>query len=532
MTKRLFPLSFLALGLIAFLPVASADEVKMKSGETYVGRITYEADDLVRIEVTISESIKETKILARADIESISKDAPDDVEFNRIQTLVPTGSLMQAEAYRQMLATGPDAFLKAFPDSKHVPKVTEIRATLAEELDKVERGFLKIDDDWISPQDKIDFKEIIDSRIRLLRMENFSEGGNYTSLIAAMREFEAIEKSYAGTPAYAKAVELAKQVVPTLGRQLQSMSRDADYLNAEYQKNLDASRPEVRQQLVEARAREDKTFADSVAADKKEGVKWVQLNPRSKPALDDYLKTASAELARLQTLDTAALAKQGEILYEADKLIAANDLAGARTKIAEAAAIVTQTVATGSKSKSPSKSKTKSKGKGGSGSYLAALNGKINAITADQAAKAKEREAAAKSQALTANLAKSGAATTPAPTDEPGDRPAEEGEEDTDAEKEAAPEVDEFAALASTQKKSDGKTSEKAKAPGKSKSKSKKGDEEEDEDPTPAKARPAPVVEDEGGFPFGLIVPILTALLVVTVVVLKVLGIGGKKGEE
>jgi hypothetical protein len=74
------------------LPASSlhADEIKLKSGQTLNGRITYEAADIVKIEISISASIKETKILGRADIETIVKDAPDDVEFNKIQKLVPT----------------------------------------------------------------------------------------------------------------------------------------------------------------------------------------------------------------------------------------------------------------------------------------------------------------------------------------------------------------------------------------------------------------------------------------------------------
>ena len=129
----------LLLFLVAtLLPASSlrADEIKLKSGQTLNGRITYEAADIVKIEIPISASIKETKIIGRADIETIVKDAPDDVEFNKIQKLVPTASMVNVDAYRKMLETGPDAFLKNFPDSKHLPKVKEIRATLADELDK------------------------------------------------------------------------------------------------------------------------------------------------------------------------------------------------------------------------------------------------------------------------------------------------------------------------------------------------------------------------------------------------------------
>lgn len=545
-SPKILPPLLLASALIGLLPLG-ADEIKLKSGQTLTGRITYEAADIVKIEIPVSASIKETKIIGRADIESIVKDAPDDVEFNKLQTLVPAASMLSAENYRKMLETGPDAFLKNHPGSKHVAKVKEIQATLAEELDKVERGFMKVDGEWYSPQDKVAYKELIESKIRLLRMESNAKGNNYSQLIAAMREFEVIEESYLGSPAFPKAVELAKQVVPALGRQLQSMAANVDYQNAEYEKALAASNPEARARLAAARAQEDQAFSQAIDADKKAGVKWLQFNPRNKQGIEEALRLAAAELARIQAFDTAALAKQAEILVEADKLIAQDKIADARTKVAEATAIVTQTTgASASKSKSTPKSSSKGKGNAKAGSYIAALNGKINDRIAEEQAKAKAKAAASESEALTANLRKAGDATDTGTTEEAGKAEGEETAEtaatgetagDT-APKEDKPAaetpVDEFAALGASSKKSDSK--EKEKESGKSsKSKSKKsdaGDEGEDEEGTKEKKpRPAPVVEEEG-MPFWIIPGGITLLAVIGIAVMKFLGLGGKKGDE
>lgn len=536
-TRYLSPLPLLGLSLLFPLSLLQADEVKLKSGQSLTGRITYEADDIIKIEVTVSASIKETKVIGRADIAEIIKDAPDDVEFNRVQGLVPTASLMPASAYRQLLETGPDSFLKAFPQSAHVPKVQEIRTTLAEELDKVERGFLKIEGEWLTPRDKIDFKDLIDSRIRFLSMSNLAQSGNINGLIGAMREFETIEKNYYGAPAFPKAVELARQVIPNLGRQLQVMMRDVDYRNAEYEKALANSKPEARDQLTQVRAQEEKAYQEAVAADKKSGMKWVQLNPRIKASIEAYLKLATAEFARVNEFDVAVLTQQAGKLVEADQLIAAGNIEGARSKIAEAAAMTGQKTDTASKSKSKSSSKAKGGSKGGS--YLATLTSKVNERTADEKSKAEARMAAAESEALTANLNKTAAAgaagaagvaagaTTGEETPTEGDGTAAES-------RPGAPEVDDFAALAGSGKGSSKAADEKKPAAKKSKSTSddeSEEDAEDAEDEDEPKTRPA-AVEEEGGFPFGLIIPIITALLIVTVVLLKVFGIGGKKTEE
>ena len=130
-------------------------------------------------------------------------------------------------------------------------------------------------------------------------MSNLAQSRNINSLIGAMREFETIEKNYYGSPALPKSVELARQVIPNLGRQLQAMLRDVDYRNAEYEKALANSKPDARDQLIQARAREEKAYQDGVAADKKSGLKWGQLNPRIKTSIESYLKLASSELARV-----------------------------------------------------------------------------------------------------------------------------------------------------------------------------------------------------------------------------------------
>jgi hypothetical protein len=526
---RLLPaLTIPCFAFILTLSVSFADEVKLKTGEVYKGRITYEADDIIKIEIPVSNSIKETKVVGRATIAEIKKDAPDLVEYEKIQALLPTGSMIPASGYRQVLETGPDAFLRNFPQSEFAPKVTEVRKVLAEELDKVERGFLKLGENWVSPQDKIDYPEIVDSQVRFIRMQNHANAGNYNGQISALKEFEVIEKDYLGTPIFPKAVGLALEIIPALGGQMQNMLRNVDYKNAEYERNLAASTAEARDQVMAARAKEEKGYQDAVSAEKKLGVKWVQLNPRLKSSLETYLKFASGELARLRGLDLNQLAAQGDVLYEADKLIAAGQIDQAKAKIGEAAALTGQKVDAGSTAK------TKSKPGAKSGSYLAALNAKISEKLAEEKGKMDARKAAADSEALTANLKKN--LDSSAPTD-PAVVPAE-GTEGAEATEAPAADVDEFAALAGSKKGAQkpaetGKTkSESAKSKAKkTPAKSSKSDDDEDGDEDAPKRAPV-VVEEEGGFPFGWIAPILTVLVIVAVVLMKVFGIGGKKSEE
>lgn len=510
--------------LLAILTVSlavtwlNADDVTMKSGETYSGRITYQDDNIVKIEIPISASINETKILDAKEVAEIKKDDPADVAFNELQKLVPTPSLMSAAAYRTAIETGPNSYLTKFPNSKHTEEVKKIKATLEEELDKVERGWMQLEGEWISPQDKIAFENLIESRIHFLKMQAFADARNYNGYISAMREFEAIETKHYGSPAFPKGVELARQILPSLGRQLQNMWRDVEARNAEFERNKAALDSVARQQVEAARAREEANYQKTLKADKDAGINWVRLNPRSKDSIEGYISHVKEEMAKLEGYDVETLAAQAEKLVAVDKLIAEGNLGAAKTKLAEAAAMSGEKVTTGSK---------KSKSKKGRNSYIGALNSKLNEQLADRAAKAEAESAAKKSEALTANLKKT---TGPKAGEE--EKPKEgEAEGEEAAKKPESASMDDFAALAAKKPSEEGaKGKEKSSKSSDKKKKSSSKDEDEDEDEKKEK-RPRPPVDEGGGFNFTIVIWIGTALLVLAVVLMKVLGIGGKKEE-
>ena len=505
MSKNTFYALFLALLFCSStFHSVYADEIKMKDGTVHKGRITYEGDDLVKIEVSISASIKETKILGRGDVAEIKKDALDDVAFKKLSNVLPARSLMTAGAYQTALDTGPKAFLRSYPDSKHAEEVKAMEKTLLEELDKVERGFIKIEEDWISPQDQKKFAAQIDSRVRLYKMKSVANSGNYNGFIAAMREFEGLEQGFYGTPAFASAVDLAQQVVPAFGRQLQTMQRDADYRQAQYEQNKANLDETAKAQVEQARAREEQAYKAGLEIDKKAGVKWVRLNPNSKASITSYLEFAGKELKRIQEYDSAVLATQAEKLIKVDQLIEDGNIERAEFLMKEALAITGKKV-----KKSSSKSKK-------AGSYIAVLGDKIKVKKANASAMAKAREEAAKSEAITKRM--EAAETTPG-ISIPKAADGTKGQSTTDSEV-----ASDFAALSGAGKKKES-TDEKGKGP--KKKSSGKSDSKDKRDPVVS----APV-DEGGGFPTGLIIPIITVLLIVGLILFKIIGDKKKKEAE
>jgi len=522
--------------LLALVPASVlADEVRLKSGEVLKGRIVAEAEDFLRIEVAVSDTIRETKMVSRADIAEVIKEAPDNVEFAKIEQMLPTPSLLGINDYRSLLETGPDAFLRNFPESEHVGKVREIREALAEESAKAERGFVKIGEDWISPQERAEFEARVNSRIGLERMRRHAERGDPNSLILAMREFEAVDQRYRGTPGHVEAVELALSVVPNLGRQMQGLLRDVEYRNAEWERNKAAMEETARAQVEAARKREEEQFKAAVDADKRAGIKWTRFDTRSKASLESYLKLAEAELNTLQAYDLGELRRQATLLSQADDLIARGELTGAGARLAEA----------GSVAAGRSKAARKSSGGRGATTYAGILTAKLNAAQAERTAQAKAREAAAKAKSITARRRADGKADPEATETEA--EPSEEGAETAaaaaeeaagEAEEGAAPAAvaeertpvpqDDFAALAGTPRKGAKAAAGEATPSGEAAKSARPAPRTMDPE---ERARRAAAANTGGGFPKWLIIPIVTALLVVTVVVLKVTGIGMKKED-
>jgi len=521
-------LPFILLLLIGFgLASLHADQIELKNGETLEGRITYESDEMVKIRVSISESIKETKILGRDEIASITKDDPDEVMFNELQDLLPTKSLMSASAYRSAIQTGPQEFLRKFPESPHVPKVEEMKQKLEEELDKVERGFVKLDGEWISPQKRQKFETRVEAQILYIRMRRAAESNDYNGYIAAMRLFEKLEKSYVGTPAFAKGLELALEIVPSLGQQVQRMYRDVEYRNEQYEKNKATLDENARAKVEAARAREEAAYEASLAADKKAGIKWVRINPRSKSSLEDYLELAKNELNRIREYDAEAIAAQAEQLAEVDEFIAKGNLQRARLKLEDAAKMAGGEVDRDSDS-----------------SYIAALDSKIDELQAEREAKAKAKSDAAESESLTKNLKKAGDEESDA-TENESEAPSqgEDGKEATEDPESEQPEAessadeedfsaDAFAALAEGSENRKSREDAESSKPAPSGDESEDPEDEAEEDEEDDRPAPSAAGGGGGGFSFPQIVMGLTALLIVVIVVLKVLGIGDKKEDE
>ncbi len=517
----------LAASALLVGPVTSlADTVKLNNGQSLEGRITYEGSDFIKLEIAVSATIKDTKVIPKTDIAEIIKAAPDDVALSELRKTLPAPSLMSAEGYRSLIDNGPKKFLTQFPGSKHTEEVRKILAELETELDQVERGGLKIDGEWVNAKDRQQFKALTESRIRGV---SFKRKVAQRDLLGALRDFEVLEERYLGAPAHVEAIETTKQLLPAFGDELTRMLRDVEYRNKKWEEDKGLLDEVERARVENARAQEIANYDRAVAQEKAAGIKWLSINQNSDQSLGGTISLVRAEIERLGAIDIAALRSMSERLVEADKMIAENKLDDARTAIAEANALFSGKDLDPKAKSKPRKPSSSSK-KGSTDkeppvptSYTEALNYKI-AETEEAIKLAKEQEAiAAKGDAVSGVISAS---------DAPVDAVAGDAADAGDAS--AADGGSALADLMGSTKKTEEKEEDTKKKPTSTKksSSAKSSAADDDEDGEEKPSRPAVVADEGGGISFQMIMIGVAVLMAVAIGVMKLLGIGGKKEES
>ena len=492
------------------LPVLSGygDTVTLKSGTKLEGIITLEAADFIKIELSRSGSIKETKLVKRADISSITKTKPDALALAKLKDDLPTASLMTSSSYQTLIKTGPEAFLTAYPDSLHKDEVQKILAELQAEKAKVDRGAIKLESEWISAEKRQNFKSLVKSQIRVYTMKQKAARSNYTS---ALRDLEVIESQFVGTPAYPEAIKIALSILPNYGNQLTRQLKDVEFLNKKREADINLLPPESKARTEAAYKREQDTFVALAEQEKKTGIKWRSVNRRNKESIAPMIDTIRQELSRLTKIDTAKLETEAQQLVKIDELINENKLKEAKELLLETGGKVTKS---GRKRSSQSSSKT------AKSSYSSDLSNKIAARVQASEDAAKNAAANEKAKKVTASINQPSAkmADKDKAADAKVDAKVDEPAKDGSAKGALA------AAMAARKKVADAKkqeadAAEAAKATNKPKSTKKKT--------KPKKRSSSTASSSGGGLSFSTMMILFAAVMGIVIFVLKKMGIGG-----
>jgi hypothetical protein len=281
-----------------------ADSITLVTGEKITGTIKVETDSEVTIDVPVSASITDERVLRKEDIAKIQKEQPDELAYRQLIQLQPNSQISySSQTYDQILAAL-DSFEATYPNSAYLTEIKNLRDTFQDEKRHVDAGQFKYLGEWLSKEEAARRQiQIVAMRV-FATMQQQAAGGDF---VGAMQTFAAIEQNYITTRIYPAAVALAQQVLVRLQQDM-AIRMEAVKADQERLKNTIAftAEPEKSQIIAEAKAEDDRAAA-GIAAAIQSGAKWVPLYPRSQLSISTLQNTAVSEAGRLAGIPVATM---------------------------------------------------------------------------------------------------------------------------------------------------------------------------------------------------------------------------------
>ncbi len=283
---------------------ASADTVTLKSGEKVDGKVVQETATAVTVEVQVSPSITDQRVIHRDEIANIAKAQPDEIAFADLKGLKPNPQSSYGLGTYDRILTTLQAFQTNFPQSSHHAEVqTEIDAFEAEKTHAV-AGEVKYLGRWIT-KDQAELRKIqIQAQELYGTMAQQAASGD---VIGALNTFDQIEKSYATTRVYPDAVVFASQLLASLAKGLTGAAQTQAYDLNQFKDVLALTSEPKKSELIESAKREQAGYDAAVLAAQKTGAKWTPFIARSSTSVIALQKIVPSEAQRLANVPVAKM---------------------------------------------------------------------------------------------------------------------------------------------------------------------------------------------------------------------------------
>ena len=211
--------------------------------------------------------------------------------------LLPTPDRLTPEDYQRRIVKC-KAFLDLFPNGSHATKVKLILTTLEEENEKAVAGGLKLQNKWISPEERRRDSYGIDAGLEYADMVTAKESSD---LKMALRHFEKIQSDFSGSTHYAKASALAIEAMKSYQPILQQRIAQVQFKRQDRERARATLPANVRAQNKAAQDKTDATYLKLVARETNEiKTKWLTLNEYHSDPMRKVLNTLKNTLSALE----------------------------------------------------------------------------------------------------------------------------------------------------------------------------------------------------------------------------------------
>jgi hypothetical protein len=261
------------------------------------GKVVFNTPSVVELKWEKRPGIFQTDRFLKANVERVEIDTKEDIQFRNMGQLLPTPDRLTPEDYQRRIVKC-KAFLDLFPSGSHAPKVEIILKTLEEESEKAAAGGLKLENKWISPDERRRDAYAIDAGLEYADMVAAKESSNLTM---ALRHFENIRSDFSGSTHYAKASALALETMKAYQPILQRQIAQVQFKRQDRERARATLPANVRAQNKAAQDKTDAIYLKLVARETNElKTKWFTLNEYHSDPMRKVLNTIKNTLSTLE----------------------------------------------------------------------------------------------------------------------------------------------------------------------------------------------------------------------------------------
>lgn len=324
-----------SLWLCSLIVPAMADTFVLKDGTRLEGRILREDPTNYHLEVQVTKSIKDEKVVAKADVTKIERAQADLIAFEPISKLVPTPDLLTSEEYTVKIRAV-EKYLADYRGGAKSKEAKEILATLKTEANEILAGGIKMNGKIVSPNEYRANAYDIDARVLETKIRSLAKEARY---LEALRAFGELGRDFRNTNSYMEVIPLIDQVIATYTAEISQQLATYDARMKE--REIGLQRMPADQRTATERAIRDETaaFEARLKSEKESKIGWVTTDPNFKPSLDETLTFAKQEVTRLATVKSTPFSDGGKIyrdglvliLGKGDKAAVSSMLGAAKT---------------------------------------------------------------------------------------------------------------------------------------------------------------------------------------------------------
>ena len=296
---------------------AAADVFVMKDGSKLEATILREDATSYVLEVQVTKSIKDERVVAKAAVEKIERVMPDKLAFAAIEKMIPTPDLLTSEEYAKRIRTV-EKFLTSYKLSAKVKDAKEILATLKGEANEVLAGGIKFSGKIIPAAEYKANAYEIDARIQEMKIRRLASELKY---IQALRAFTEFERNYRNTASFLALVPQMNQVMTSHMAEASQFLSTFDAREKERNTGLERMALKERRLTENAIREENATLEAQFNKEKDAKIGWVSIHPFCKSALAETMTFGQSELTRLATVKDEPVVDGGKAFRDVLRLI-------------------------------------------------------------------------------------------------------------------------------------------------------------------------------------------------------------------